>query len=122
MGLLQQASLVVTPNAYKAGKLYSIIPSNGNGDMTVVRATTDTRINSNKLIESVGLNVPNIDYTNATGPFPLNIDAGVGSDVCIDFINTEKSIEDKSKKHLFLLYILFYIYLPIFYIYPLQNK
>ncbi|MCG9879813.1 MAG: T9SS type A sorting domain-containing protein [Bacteroidia bacterium] len=42
--------------------------------------------------------IPNIDYTNATGPFPLNIDAGVGSDVCIDFINTEKSIEDKSKK------------------------
>ena len=60
MSLLDIASLLVTPNAYKATKLYSIIPSNGNGDFTVTRATTATRVNSSGLIESVALNVPHL--------------------------------------------------------------
>ena len=62
MSLLTQASLVLTPNAGKASKLYSIIPSNGNGDMTVVRATTATRVNSLGLIESVAANVIRLNY------------------------------------------------------------
>ena len=62
MSLLTQASLVLTPNAVKASKLYSIIPSNANGDMTVVRATTATRVNSSGLIESVAANVPRLNY------------------------------------------------------------
>ena len=45
MSLLDKASLVITPNATKASKLYSVIPSDGSGDMTVVRATTATRVN-----------------------------------------------------------------------------
>ena len=65
MSLLTQASLVLTPNAVKASKLYSIIPSNGNGDMTVVRATTATRVNSSGLIESVATNVPRLNYDGA---------------------------------------------------------
>lgn len=65
MSLLDKASLVITPNATKASKLYSVIPSDGSGDMTVVRATTATRVNSNGLIESVALNVPRIDYTDS---------------------------------------------------------
>jgi len=68
MSLLDKASLVITPNATKASKLYSVIPSDGSGDMTVVRATTATRVNSNGLIESVALNVPRIDYTDITCP------------------------------------------------------
>jgi hypothetical protein len=55
MSLLSQASLVVTPNAYKEGKLYSVIPSDGSGDMSVVRATSATRVNSEGLIEVVSL-------------------------------------------------------------------
>ena len=62
MSLLTQASLVLTPNAVKTSKLYSIIPSNGNGDMTVVRATTATRVNSSGLIENVAANVPRLNY------------------------------------------------------------
>ena len=63
MSVLTQASLVLTPNAVKASKLYSIIPSNGNGDMTVVRATpTATRVNSLGLIESVAANVARLNY------------------------------------------------------------
>jgi len=63
MSLLDNASLLLTPNAYKASKLYSVIPSNGNGDFTATRATTATRINSSGLVESVALNVPRVDYS-----------------------------------------------------------
>lgn len=67
MSLLNVASLVLTPNAVKDGKIYSIIPSNGNGDMTVVRATTATRVNSLGNIENVGLNVARLNYEMAGG-------------------------------------------------------
>ena len=68
MSLLDKASLIVTPNGYKASKLYSVIPSSGAGDMVVSRATTATRVNSTGLIESVANNVPRIDYLNSTCP------------------------------------------------------
>jgi hypothetical protein len=35
MSLLDSASLILTPNAYKEGKLYSVIPSDGSGDIHV---------------------------------------------------------------------------------------
>jgi hypothetical protein len=68
MSLLDKASLVVTPNAYKTSKLYSVVPNTTLGDMDVVRATTATRVNSAGLIESVAVNVPRIDYTNGSCP------------------------------------------------------
>jgi hypothetical protein len=68
MTLLDAASLVITPNGYKAGTLYSVIPNTTLGDMTVVRATTATRVNSAGLIESVANNVPRLDYSNGTCP------------------------------------------------------
>ena len=57
MSLLEQASLVITPNAVKESKLYSVIPADGSGDMDVVRATTATRVNSDGLIEVVPYNL-----------------------------------------------------------------
>ena len=68
MSLFDDASLVLTPNGYKASKLYSIKPTSGLGDMTVVRATTATRVNSAGLIESVAINVPRLDYTGGGCP------------------------------------------------------
>jgi hypothetical protein len=68
MSLFNDASLIVTPNGYKAGKLYSIVPSSGAGDLSVTRATTATRVNSAGLIETVGLNVPRLDYTDGSCP------------------------------------------------------
>jgi len=56
MSLLTTASLVVTPNGYKEGTLYSVIPSDGSGDMSVTRATTATRVNSAGLVELVPYN------------------------------------------------------------------
>ena len=57
MSLLDSASLICTPNGYKEGKLYSVIPSDGSGDMSVVRATTATRVNSSGLVELVPYNL-----------------------------------------------------------------
>ena len=68
MSLFDDASLVLTPNGYKASKLYSIKPTSGLGDMTVVRATTARRVNSAGLIESVAINVPRLDYTGGGCP------------------------------------------------------
>lgn len=68
MSLLDKASLIVTPNGYKEGKLYSVIPSDGSGDLSVTRATTATRVNSAGLVESMGNNIPRLDYSNGTCP------------------------------------------------------
>ena len=57
MSLLDTASLIVTPNGYKEGKLYSVIPSDGSGDLSVTRATTATRVNSSGLVELVPYNL-----------------------------------------------------------------
>lgn len=67
MSLLDTASLIVTPNGYKEGKLYSVIPSDGSGDMSVTRATTATRVNSGGLVELVPYNLLTYseDFSNA---------------------------------------------------------
>ena len=51
MSLFESASLVVTPNGIKASKLYAIKPTDGSGDLSVVRATSATRVDANGLIE-----------------------------------------------------------------------
>ncbi len=56
------ASLVITPNAYKESKLFSIKPTDGSGDFNVGRPSSATRINSDGLIELVGNDVPRIHY------------------------------------------------------------
>jgi hypothetical protein len=62
MSLFDDASLVLTPNGYKASKLYSIKPTSGAGDMVVSRGTTARRVNSSNVIESMAINVPRLDY------------------------------------------------------------
>jgi hypothetical protein len=68
MSLLNDASLLITPNAYKQGKLYSVIPSNGNGDFSVTRATTKTRTDSSGLVVNVPINEPALDYSLGSCP------------------------------------------------------
>jgi hypothetical protein len=67
MSLLDKASLIITPNAEKVGKLYSVIPSDGSGDLTVVRGTTATRVNSLGLVENVAVNEPRFNYETVGG-------------------------------------------------------
>ncbi|WP_264550456.1 phage head spike fiber domain-containing protein [Flavobacterium sp. N2820] len=68
MSLIEQASLVITPNAVKASKLYAIKPFDGTGDLAVVRATTATRVNKLGLIEQVPANVARLNYKNSSCP------------------------------------------------------
>jgi len=63
MSVLDEASLVLIPSGYKASKLYSVVPSSGDGDLDFTRSTTATRVNESGLIETVGINVPRIDFT-----------------------------------------------------------
>ena len=58
------ASLIITPNGVKAGKLYAL----KGDDLNVVRATSATRVNASGLIELVGANVPRLDYSNGSCP------------------------------------------------------
>ena len=55
-----QASLVMVPSGYKAGKVYSQKPLSTDGELTFSRASTATRINASGLIESVASDVPRL--------------------------------------------------------------
>ena len=56
-GLFNKASLVLVPSGYKAGKVYSQVPTDGGGDLTFTRASSATRVNSDGLIEKVRTNL-----------------------------------------------------------------
>jgi hypothetical protein len=60
--VIDNAKLILTPNGYKAGKLYAVKPFDGTGDFDVVRATTAWRRNSSGIWESVATNVPRLHY------------------------------------------------------------
>ena len=61
-------TIAMIPSGYKANKLYSVLPTNGDGDLTTSRASTATRVNKNGLIEAVATGVPRLDYTNGGCP------------------------------------------------------
>jgi hypothetical protein len=66
--LFNEASLVLVPSGYKAGKVYSQVPTNGDGDLTFTRASSATRVNSDGEIEVVGSGVPRLDYSQGSCP------------------------------------------------------
>jgi len=69
--LLQSASLLLIPSGYKGGKLYSEIPTNGNGDLTWTRTSTAIRTNSSGLLESMATGVPRLSYMYGSCPAVL---------------------------------------------------
>ena len=64
-------SLAMIPSGYKATKLYSVLPTDGVGDFTVARASTATRVNQARLIETMGADVPRLDYSDGGCPVLL---------------------------------------------------
>ena len=64
MSTYTDASLIITPNAKKAGKLYAL----KGADLDVVRATTATYVGSDGLIKTALANEPRFDYTNGSCP------------------------------------------------------
>lgn len=71
MSAIDDAYLIVTPNGYDTSKLYALKPYDGSGDLTWVRNTTSTRVNSSGLVEVVSNNVPRLDYTDVSCPCVL---------------------------------------------------
>jgi len=63
------ASIIITPNGYKDGKLYSL---KGN-DSTLVRPITSTRVNDDGITETMAVNVPLIDYSGVGDCPVINI-------------------------------------------------
>ncbi|MDB4299358.1 hypothetical protein N9931_00395 [bacterium] len=61
-------TLTMIPSGYKAGKLYSALPTNGDGDFTTTRSSSATRVNKSGLIETVASNVPRLDYSDSSCP------------------------------------------------------
>jgi len=68
IGLLDNASLLITPNAYNEGVIYDVVPNTSLGDLAVERATTGSRVNKTGLIQTEGINVPRLDYSQGTCP------------------------------------------------------
>lgn len=68
MSLFNDASIIITPNGVKAGKLYAVKPTDGSGDLSVVRATDGSYTGSNGVIQYALPNVPRLDYSNGTCP------------------------------------------------------
>ena len=56
------------PSGYKAGKAYGVLPNEANADLAFVRGSSATRINADGLIETMGNNVPRLDYTDGSCP------------------------------------------------------
>ena len=58
MSTYNDASLIYYPSGYKAGKAYSLKPTDGSGDLTFTRASSATRVNEQGLIETAGVVSP----------------------------------------------------------------
>ena len=57
-----EPKLALIPSAYKANKVYSVLPNDGTGDFDFTRSGNATRVNKEGLIETVGSNVPRLNY------------------------------------------------------------
>jgi hypothetical protein len=62
MSKYDKAGLVQIPSGYSAGTLYSVVPTNSNGDFDFTRTSSATRVNKDGLIESVATETPRLDY------------------------------------------------------------
>ena len=62
----KKAKLVMIPSGFKSSSstdnLYSVIPSNGDGDFNYAGTTNGTRVNKDGLIEIASSNQPRLDY------------------------------------------------------------
>ena len=55
-------TIAMIPSGYKANKIYSVLPTNGDADLDFTRASEATRVNQNGLIETVGVNLPRYNF------------------------------------------------------------
>jgi len=67
MALKDTASLALIPAAYKTSKIYSAIPTDGDGDFTFTRGSNGTRVNKAGLVETMGTNIGRLNYNLTNG-------------------------------------------------------
>jgi hypothetical protein len=60
-------TILIVPDRFKSGVLYSQLPESGAVDFDVTRATTAFRTNASGILESVASGVPRLDYPAAGG-------------------------------------------------------
>jgi hypothetical protein len=82
--LLDLASLVTIPSGYKVGTVYSVVPTDGAGDLTFTRSNdTATRVGPNGLIEKVRTNLQtssqNFTAAGGWGGDPITATANYGT-------------------------------------------
>ena len=65
-------SITMIPSGYKSQKVYSVLPTNGDVDLTFDRNNIGTRVNKNGLIEQVATDVPRLDYSDGSCPSLLS--------------------------------------------------
>ena len=85
-------SLAMIPSGYKDGKVYSVLPSNGDGDFTFSRGSNATRVNKDGLIETMPLELGDELVTN--GSFDTDSDWTKGSGWTISGGKVTKSGSD----------------------------
>jgi len=67
-GLLDKASIILTPTGYSDSVIHNVKPSSTPfGDMALVKNGTCTRVNKDGLVETVASDVPRIDYSKGEG-------------------------------------------------------
>ena len=83
------ASLVLVPSGRKAGKAYSQIPTDGDGDLTLSRASIKTEVDTSGNVVSLADNVPGLDFSLGACPY-LSLDP-LSTNICLyseDFSTT----------------------------------
>ena len=92
--LLEKASIILTPTAYNTSEVLCVKPSDGSGDFDFSRATEATRINSLGLVETIGINLPRINYEGGCGSWlfePQSTNLITYSEDFTQWINTRSS-------------------------------
>jgi hypothetical protein len=66
--LLDKASIILSSTGYSVDTIHNVKPSSTPfGDMSLVKNGACTRVNENGLVETVGSDVPRIDYSKGEG-------------------------------------------------------
>ena len=67
-GLLDKASIILTPTGYSADTIHNVKPSSTPfGDMSLIQNGTTTRVDENGYIAFNTTDIPRIDYSTGTG-------------------------------------------------------
>jgi len=81
-GLYDKASLIVTPNAYKASKIYSLKPTSGAGDLSFARAGVKRVRNASGNWVEIGVNVPPL-HSSVGGGCPSWLVEPQATNICL---------------------------------------